>query len=274
MRRSALLLLAVLLAACSSGEVQQTVTVYHRCGDLNFEALSGDFGRLDGGSSVNSRFRVRFAREGERQLAKYVGANVERYLLEGSKTGPETMTFDEVGGPLDAQGRSRRIKASLTSDCRIQLEQFWVRGGNESKTPIGQTSETYVKYLELDRLDFEPCTEPLYLRGAARKKDKATGGTIRPASPTSVTEDSLPVGTFSPASELGPGCRPLIDLWVDGEAVAVDAAVDPAEGDSVHWFYEFDTDYLGVRHLALHRKAVCADATELLGVACTEIEVK
>lgn len=274
MHRPALALLVLLLAACPAGEVQQTVTVYHRCGDLNFEALNGDFGRLDGGSSVNGRHRVRFSKRGEEQLAKYVAGNVERYLLKGSRTGSETMDFDEVGGPRDPSGRSFRLKASLTQDCRIQLEQHWVRGQTEAKIPAGQTSETYVKYLELDRLDFEPCTEPLYLRGAAKSRDKATGGLIRPATPTVVTEDSVALGTFGPASELGAGCRPLIDLWVDGEAVAVDAAVEPAEGDHVHWLYDHSTDYMGVHHLALHRKVACADSTELLGVACTEIEVK
>jgi hypothetical protein len=274
MRRPALILVVVLLAACSTEPAQQVVTVYNRCGELNFDALNGDFGRLDGGNSVNARFRVRFVKQGEQQLAKYVGGNSDRYLLEGKRTGSETMTFDEVGGPLDPLGRSRRIKAGLTSDCRVQMQQFWARGTTETKIPVGQTSETYVKYLELDRLDFEPCTEPLYLRGAAKKRDKATGGDVRPANPVAVTEDSLPIGTFGPASELASGCRPLIDIWVDGEAVAVDAALEPAEGGYVHWLYDYETDYLGVHHLALHRKSACADRTELLGVACTEIEVK
>ncbi len=275
MHRPALALLFVaLVTGCPAGEVQQTVTVVHRCGDINFEALNGDFGRLDGGSSVNGRFRVRFVKQGEEQLAKWVGGNVERYLLRGTRTGAETMTLDEVGGPIDPQGRSFRVKASLTQDCRLQLEQFRVRGDSETKIPVGMTSEAYVKYLELDRLDFEPCTEPLYLRGAAKNKDQATGGAIRPATPHVVEEDSLPVGTFGPGSELAAGCRPLIDLWVDGEAVAIDAAVEPASGGHVHWLYDYSTDYLGVHHLAMHRKAVCADRTELLGVACTEIEVK
>ena len=274
MHRLSLTVLLLVLAACSGEQTQQVVTVYHRCGDLNFEALNGDFGRLDGGSSVNARFRVRFVKQGERQLAKYVGGNVERYLLEGTRTGSETMTFDEVGGPLDPQGRSRRIKASLTTDCRIQMEQLHVRGEIETKVPSGQTSEVYVKYLELDRLDFEPCTEPLYLRGAAMIRAEATGGDLRPSAPIVVKEDRLPVGTFGPASELGEGCRATLDVWMDGEAIAVDAAVEPAEGGFVHWLYDYETDYLGVHHLALHRKAVCADASVLLGVACTEIEVK
>lgn len=275
MHRPALaLLLLALLSGCPAGEVQQTVTVYHRCGDLNFEALNGDFGRLDGGSSVNGRYRVRFEKRGEEQLAKWVGGNVERFALKGSKTGAETMRFDEVGDPLEPGKGAFRLKASLTQDCRVQLEQYRVRGETETKVPIGQTSEVFVKYLELDRLDFEPCTEPLYLRGAAKTKDKATGGTIRPATPPAVTEDTLPVGTFGPESELAAGCRPLIDLWVDGEAVAIDAAVEAASGGHVNWLYDYSTDYLGVHHLAMHRKAVCADRTELLGVACTEIEVK
>jgi hypothetical protein len=268
------LALPALLQGCPAGEVQQTVTVYNRCGDLNFEDLKGDFGRLDGGSSINGKFRIRFTSVGGPITAKYVGGEVERFALRGTKTGAETMTFDEIGGPVDASGRKRRIKASLTTDCRLQLEHSWVRGETESKVPAQAGPESYVRYLELDRLDFEPCSEPLYLRSAAKQRDKATGGTIRPAAPAPVTEDRLPMGAFSPASEIAAGCRPTLDVWLDGEAVAIDAGVDPAEGGFIHWLYEYETQYLGVHHVAMHRKSVCDAGTEILGVACTEIEIK
>ena len=267
-------LASMLFAACGDrAPTEPVVTVYHRCGDTNFDALEGWFGRLEGDTGVNSRWRVRFDREGEAVTLKWVGGNAERYLLDGARTGNETMTFDEVGGPLDRGGAARRIKASLTSDCRLQLDHFDVKGGREEAREAADGLNLFVPYPELQRLDFEPCTEPLYLRGAAKSASKATGGSMRPAVPTSVKEDTLPVGAFSPSSQIGPGCRPVIDLFVNGEAEMADMVLDKASGGTQSWRVDYEIGFIGEQHLALHRKLACGEETTLLGVACTVIEV-
>ena len=262
------------VAACGGGATQPVITVYHRCGDLNFEALSGHYGRLEGSTGVNSRFRVLFTQAGAGVEARWVGGNAERFLLKGLPTSSEQMTFDEVGDPADPSGRARRIKASLTTDCRLQLDHFGVRNGQEVPVPAADGLNQFASYPELERLDFEPCTEPLYIRGAAKSRSKATGGTIRPATPPTVKEDRLPVGSWSSAGELNSGCRGAIDLYVDGEADAIDAPAKDPSGGHVQWYLDYETNYLGVHHLAMHRKAVCGEQTTLLGVACTEIEVQ
>ena len=270
----AVLALSSLTACGSGGDAGPTVTIYQRCGDLQFDSLEGWFGRLDNETGINSRWRVRFDRAGDQVMARWVGGNSERYLLQGTRTGNETMTFDEVGGPLDPGGAARRVKASLTTDCRLQLDHFDVKGGREQAREAADGLNKFVPYPELQRLDFEPCTEPLYLRGAAKSASKATGGSMRPTPPPVVKEDRLPVGTFGPTSEIGPGCRPVIDLFVNGEAEVADMPVDAARSGPQPWRVDYEIGFVGEQHLALHRKIQCAEEMTLLGVACTVIEVQ
>jgi len=274
-RTGLLLLLSVALSACGSGEpaTGPVVTVYHRCGDLNFDLLEGYYGRLEGDSGVNSRWRLRFERDGDAVTLKYVGGNAERTLLAGTRTGNETMTFDEVGGPADPSGAKRRMKASMTTDCRLQLDQFAVRGAGEQPVEGGEAPNRFVPLSELQRLDFEPCTEPVYTGAAAKSASRAKDGLIRPSTPPVVRSDVLPVGTFGPASEVPSGCTPVVDLYVNGEAEVADLPIGDASGGQLNWRVDFDVSYVGVQHLALHRKAICGEQAQLLGVACTVIEV-
>ncbi len=265
------------LTACS-GEGSDTgpvVTVYHRCGDLNFDTLEGYYGRLEGETGVNSRYRVRFERAGADGVTlKYVGNNAERYLLSGSRTGNETMTFDETGTPADPSGARRRFKASMTTDCRLQLDPFEVRGAGEKAVEGGSELSKFVPLSELQRLDFEPCTEPAYIRSAAKTASKAKDGLIRPTTPPVVKADMLPVGTFGPTSEVPAGCTPVVDLYSNGEAEVSDMRIGDASKGQYNWRVDFDVSFVGVTHLALHRKAMCGEEAQLLGVACTVIEVQ
>lgn len=270
-----MLLLLVAATACGGGSSDPgpVVTVYHRCGDLNFDTLEGYYGRLEGETGVNSRWRVRFERDGEGVVMKYVGNNAERFLMSGTRTGNETMTFDEVGGPLDPSGAKRRMLASMTPDCRLQLDQLHVRGAGTQPVE-GSELNKFVPLSELQRLDFEPCTEPAYIRSAARTPSKARDGLIRPPAPPVITSDVLPVGTFGPASEVPAGCTPVVDLYSNGEAEASDLPIGDAANGLLNWRVDFDVSYVGVAHLALHRKAMCGEEALLLGVACTVIEVQ
>ncbi len=265
MSRFGLLLVAVLaLSACSTGTEDSgpVVTVYHRCGELNFDELQGWYGRLEGESGVNGRWRILFERDGDAVTAKYVANNAERYLLKGSRTGNETMTFQASSG-------NRKYDASITTDCRLQWDGF----DGATAVPAADGLNRFVPYSELQRLDFEPCTEPLYIRSVAKTKAKQSGGSMQPPTPPTVKSDSLPVGVFGPSAEVPSGCTAAADLWVNGELEAMDMKAKSTGGD-VHWYVDYEIGYIGTQHLALHRKAVCGEEDHrLLGVACTVIEV-
>ncbi len=243
--------------------------VIHRCGNLNMDSLAGTFGRLDGEQSVNPKFRIRFDREGDNVTARFVAGGHERFALVGRRSGNETMDFTEDGS---GNTRRRRLKVSLNSQCRVQVEDGWVSGAGETLQEHDHPSEphTFVPF-DLSRLDFEPCTERLALGKNARS---SSPGTVSPPGEVPViTQDHLSVAQWSARSALPDGCTAQLDLWVNGEAEALEFPVQ-GSGPQIHWIFEYDTHFLGKKGLALHRVAKCGTESRILGVACAEIEVR
>ncbi|HCP48171.1 MAG TPA: hypothetical protein DIU15_19185 [Deltaproteobacteria bacterium] len=273
--RALILTLFFLFAAgCDALSPPVEVQVVQRCPGINMDALTGTFGRVEGGNNINSRFRFRFYQEGEKTRAKFVAGKDARFLMDGVRTGNESMTLTQVVPEPKANERTRRVWLSLNESCRLEAADGWVRfeagGEREGKEP-GEPM-VFVPF-NLDRLDFEPCTERLYLRKAAR--DRATAQrTSLPDKPPVVTESSLPIGTWAPRSELAAGCRGEVDLWVDGEAEAEALAIPAGKGTDIHWYVDFDVRTLGNHGLAMHRIETCGEERKLLGVACANIEVR
>lgn len=242
--------------------------VLNRCGDLNMNDLSGTFGRLDGEQSINSKFRILFAKTGDVVQAKFVAGGDERFSMTGRRTGNESMDFVEIG----SANKKRRLKVSLNAQCRLTAEDGWVSGSGDALREIDHPSDPYTFVpFDLKRLDFEPCTERLALGKPARgaKPGKLSAADEVPV----ITADSLSLAQWSARSSLPEGCTAQIDLWVNGEAEAIEFPVE-AKGDPIHWRFDYETRFLGKKGLALHRIAKCANNKQLLGVACASIEVK
>jgi len=269
LHRLVLLSLALVFVCACSGPAEQATVVIHRCGNLNMDTLAGTFGRLDGEQSINSKFRIRFDRDGEKVTARFVAGGHERFALTGRRSGNETMDFTEDDS---GTSRRRRLKASLNSQCRLQVADGWVSGAGESEKEHDHPSQPYTFVpFDLSRLDFEPCTERLALGKAAKS---STPGTVPPAGEVPViTSDHLWVAQWSARSALPDGCTAQLDLWVNGEAEALEFPVQVG-GPQIHWSFEYDTHFLGKKGLALHRVAKCGTETRILGVACAEIEVR
>jgi hypothetical protein len=267
--RFALLYLALLLAcSCSAGEPTASVVI-QRCGERSLDSLGGTYGRLDGGQSINSRFRIRIDREGENTTARYVAGGHERFAMTGRRTGSETMELVEDG----ADGsRRRRLKLSLNAQCRLQAEDGWISGTGEARREQDHPSEPYTFVpFDLSRLDFEPCSERLAIGKAAR--GRTPGRLSGPGEVPVITSSTLPVAQWSPRAQLPQGCSALVSLWVNGEAEVLDFPIDSG-GSTIHWAVDYDARFLGKKGLALHRRAKCGDDTRILGVACAQIEVR
>ncbi|MBJ94207.1 MAG: hypothetical protein CMP23_06970 [Rickettsiales bacterium] len=267
-------ILAVLFALTSAvgcgPSDDEVAVVLHRCGDLNMDSLAGTFGRLDGEQSINSKFRIRFAREGEQVLATYVAGGLdERFSLVGRRTGNESMDFVEQG---QVSQRKRRLKVSLNAKCRLDVADGWVSGPAAQPTEVDHPSSphTFVAF-DLSRLDFAPCTERLALGRAARSK--APGKLSAVGEVPVITADSLTLAQWSPSSVIPQGCVPQVDLWVNGEAEIIDMPIE-VNGQRVHWRVDYETRFLGKKGLALHREVKCQNETRLLAVACANIEVR
>jgi hypothetical protein len=267
--RAHLVILVLFLGtACSSSSDEEHSVVLNRCGELNMDGLSGTFGRLDGEQSINSKFRILFVRDGERIEAKFVAGGDERFSMVGRRTGNESMEFVEVS----SASKKRRLKLSLNAQCRLTAEDGWVSGSGQALREIDHPSDPYTFVpFDLRRLDFEPCTERLALGKAARARNP---GKLSAADEVPViTADSLTLGQWSARSSLPEGCTAQIDLWVNGEAEALEFPIE-AKGDPMHWRFDYETRFLGKKGLAMHRIAKCANNKQLLGVACATIEVK
>ena len=267
--RLSLLFVSLLLVCSCSGSDEAASVVIHRCGSLNLDSLSGTFGRLDGGQSINSKFRIRFNRENDAATAKFVAGGQERFLLAGRRTGNETMEFVEQGSD---DAKRRRLKVSLNAQCRLQVEDGWISGAGESLREHDHPSEPYTFVpFDLSRLDFEPCTEQLAVGNAARSRKP--GVLVAPGEVPVITADTLPVAQWSSSEEVPQGCSAQLDLWVNGSAEALDVPIE-GKGTGIHWSFDYETRFLGKKGLALHRHAKCANDKRLLGVACAEIEVR
>ena len=263
-----LLCLLTLVTGCSSS-VEQHSVVLHRCGDLNFDQLSGSFGRLDGEQSINSKFRILFTRSSDRLDAKFVAGGHERFALQGRRTGNESMEFVEAG---TAGTKRRRLKVRLNAQCRLSIEDGWISGSPESSREIDHPSDPYTFVaFDLLRLDFEPCTERLAVGRAARSAKP--GKTIGLEELPLIKSDSVPLAQWSPRPSLPQGCTAQLDLWVNGEAEALDVPIEVGSG-TIHWRFDYETRFLGKKGLAMHRIAKCANDKQLLGVACANIDVR
>jgi len=267
--RPCLALLGFFLLCSCSGDDEAASVVIHRCGSLNLDSLSGTYGRLDGGQSINSKFRIRFSRESDSTTARFVAGGHERFLMAGRRTGNETMDFVEQGSD---KVRKRRLKVSLNAECRLQVEDGWISGAGESLREQDHPAEPYTFVpFDLSRLDFEPCTEGLAIGKAARSRNPGT--LVASGEVPVVTSDTLPIAQWSAGEEVPQGCSALLDLWVNGEAEALDVPIE-GKATGIHWSFDYETRFLGKKGLALHRHAKCAGEKRLLGVACAEIEVR
>ncbi len=263
-----LLLTALLLAGCSNVGTKPEVIVVHRCKDVNFADLSGYFARLEGANNISTKHRFHATQGPSGLELRYVPGTHERYALRSDGAGPDRVTFTEVG----ASGRARTVKGIITAECRVQLDDGWSSGGSFAAIPDG--SHTFAPFPTASRFDYEPCTERLYLDGAARseasaKKAKPPGDTM----PVTRRSSTL-VGTWASRSELGPGCKPKVHIWSNGEADVMDDLDDSGKGSRIHWAYKLSNDYVGPRAVSMRRYAECGGAKQLLGVACAQYEVK
>ncbi len=262
MRASPLLILCFGLAfGCPSNE--PTVTVVHRCGDVNFTDMSGSFGRIQGESNINPKFRVRFSSDNGVISGSFVLGGFERWTLVGEPAGFEQMVFKQPGG-------DRFIKAGLNDDCRLTAEPGRTKGGKEVMDP-GEPL-IFAPFAELKSYDFEPCTEPLFIQAGAKRKARA-----KPPAEGKVPvvrASSMAIGAWSKASDFPDGCEKVFDLYIDGEADAYNIPTVELKGEDLSWGMDMDNRYLGVHGLALHRFAKCENERKLLGVACIQVEVK
>jgi|GEM_PF-1532173 len=275
MHRSTLLLTGLLCAATGcgiempTGGNQPEVIVRHRCGDTNFNDLSGTFGKLQGENGVNSKFRVLFGRSGDTLTANWVPGGYDILAMQAEVKDADNAVFTEKGS-----GERARVWATITPDCRVEAKMGTVGAdGTESKSPA--PAEKYVPFPDLASRDFEPCTELLH-RGTAAKSYAAAKKASASTTPPVVRSSSMPVAAWSPAGEVGPGCTASFDLWSDGQAVEILGAETVEEKDGMlRWHHPYENDFLGLHGVAMHRKVKCAGGEEkLLGVACLQVEVK
>ena len=171
-------------------------------------------------------------------------------------------------------GKHRRLSLSMSPRCRLVASDAWASGPSPTAAAQGSIDgpSEYVAY-DLQRLDFEPCTEVLSVGKAAQGK-KPPAQLKHPAKPPVVTGSELTVAAWSKASELGPGCKAEIDLYAEGDAEAIEVPLDFGGGELIRWSHVYETRFLGKRRLFLHRVAQCGGKRTLLGVACADIEVK
>jgi hypothetical protein len=245
------------------------VTVRHRCGDTNFNDLSGTYGKMQGENGINAKYRVLFETVDGALGAKWVTGGHDRHGLQGVKSDDDHAVFTETG-----TGRRVRIWATITNDCRIEAQTGWVDGsGAEEKSP--EPAAKYAAFPDLANRDFEPCTERLYFGGTARSWSKAKASKAPKGTP-SVRSSEMTIAAFGPKGEVGPGCRGTFDVWTDGQGMdAIGVETVEASGDKVRWHMSYTNDYVGKHGIAMHRKVKCEGGEEtLVGVACVEIEVK
>ena len=264
----ATLLTALLTTGCLNVGSKPDIVVVHRCKDVNFDDLSGYFARLEGAQNISTKHRFEARKSAEALELYYVPGTHERYVVRSDGAGPDRVTLTEVG----ASGRARQLKGTITKDCRVQLEDGWSSGG--AFTAIPGATYTFAPFPSASRFDFEPCTERLYLDTAARsegaaKKSKAPGDTV----PVTYRSNTL-VAAWGPRTELGPGCKPVLHIWSNGEAEVMTDLEDSGAGSTVHWKFELSNDYVGPRAVSMRRYAECSGAKRLLGVACARYEVK
>jgi len=263
MPRSALFLLLFALTGCPAAP-EPTVTVVHRCGDLNFDALQGLFGRLEGKTGINSKFRLKALTEGDKPAVHYVGGDDRGVRFVGSRTGNETFDFDAVEG-------NRRLQLGLSSDCRLTVADGNVLNGAFQARPGGEMQ--FAPFGDLARLDFEPCTGRLFV-GAAAKSEAASKKAGPEGEVPSFKSDSTRLGAWGPKSELAAGCEPRISVYVNGEAEVLEDPLDAQSGDRIAWTTKIENNYVGRQNVSLHRLAVCDGVARVLGAACATYEVK
>jgi hypothetical protein len=263
-----LLLIAALLAGCSNVGSKPQVVVVHRCKDVNFNDLAGPFARLEGASNVTTKYRFEANRGASGLELRYVPGNHERYVLRSDGAGPDRVTFTEVG----ASGRARMLQGTITKDCRVELADGWSQGGSFSPIPDG--SHTFVPFPSASRLDYEPCTERLYLDGDARSEAAAKkAAPVGDTAPVTRRSSTL-VAAFGPRSEVPAGCKASVHVWANGEAEVMTDLEDDGQGDRIRWSQELSNDFIGLRAVSLRRYAECGGDKTLLGVACAQYEVK
>ncbi len=263
-----LLLFLALLAGCSNVGSKPEIVIVHRCKDVNFKDLAGHFARLEGASNVSTKFRFEAVQAGGVLEIRYVPGNHERYLLRSDGAGPDRVTFTQTG----ATGRQRQIKGTINNECRVELEDGWASGG--SFTPIAEGKRTFVPFEPASRLDYELCTERLYLDGDARNEAAAKKAAPLGDDVPTTRRSSTQVAAFAPRSELEAGCKPVLNIWANGEAEVMADLEDDGKGPSLRWSHELSNDFIGARAISLRRYAECGGQKKLLGVACAQYEVK
>jgi hypothetical protein len=161
---------------------------------------------------------------------------------------------------------------SLNAQCRLNVEDGWVAGLPDALRETDHPSDPYTFVpFDLRRLDFEPCTERLAIGKSAR--GSSPGKVVARDTVPMITADSLTLAQWSPRSDILEGCSAELELWVNGEAEALDIPVEVGN-TTVHWRFDYETHFLGKKGLAMHRIAKCSNNKQLLGVACASIEVK
>jgi len=248
---------------------QPEVIVRHRCGDTNFDDMSGSYGKMQGENGINPKVRVLFESTDGKLTAKWVPGGHARYGTVGEKTSNDTAVFTEPGS-----GTRFRAWATLTNDCRIEVTTGTVDGsGVETKSP--EPPMRFASFPELASRDYEPCTERLYWGKAARSWSNAKGSKA-PTKPGVTHSSDTTIAAYGSQGEVGPGCTARFDVWTDGQAMdARNVETVEKSGDKLRWFMPYTHDYIGLHGIAMHRKVQCEGEDEkLLGVACVEIEVK
>lgn len=259
-----ILTLVLLVSACDSGPAPDAnrVTV-HRCGKVNYGEIEGTFGRLRDGTNIDPKYRMLFARADGKLRVNWVGGGATAIRLEGDVAGPERTT---VKSQPDDKGRVHTLELSLTDRCRV-LAKHTINGQPD---PMGDVE--YAPY-DLAHWDFEVCTEPLFYKAAAKSWSKAQSYK-QPSKPPALKDDTLPLAAWTPKGELEPGCTGQVDLWINGQADALGLENVEPSGDRLRWYVDYETQYVGLQSFNLHRYANCQGARKLLGVACTQIEIK
>lgn len=252
-----------------TGSQQPQVIVRHRCGDVNFNELTGTFGKLQGENGVNSKFRVKFTKDGDKLTGYWVPGGLQAFAMDAVTNDADSAIFTGAGS-----GERRRVWASITPDCRLEA-QFGTVKADGSETRDAAPADKYVPFPELANRDYEPCTERLYF-GAGAKSHGAAKKSKSADSPPVVRSSNMPVAAWGPAGEVGPGCIALFDLWTDGQAMEIIGGKTVEEKDGMlRWYHAYENDFLGLHGISMHRKVKCEGADpKLLGVACLQVEVK
>jgi hypothetical protein len=260
--RHLLLLLPLLAVGCPTSE--PVVTVVQRCGDLNFDALDGYFGRIRTGNAIDSKYRLHAYSKDGATWVDWVPGGTQAYRMRGTRTGPEAMFLEEAAG-------DHRVELGLSKECRLTLVDGEGKGPAFRPGPEGPM--VLAPFPDLARRDFEPCTERLYL-GADAKSAAAANKAPPVAQKVPVIKRSeTPIAVFTPRSALPAGCTAQVSLYANGEAESLKQPVD-SSGDTISWSLLRSNDFLGLQSLSLRRHAVCEDGERLLGVACAQYEVQ